>query len=717
MADDLIGRKIGGYEILELIGHGGMATVYRAQQVSMNRIVAVKVLPRQFLNDETYMQRFNREVKIVAQLEHRSIVPVHDYGEAEGQPFIVMRYMSGGSVDDLLRSGALKLDQIVRILDQIAPALDYAHGKGVLHRDLKPSNVLMDDDGGAYLTDFGIARLMADESTVTITTQGVVGTPSYMSPEQAQGQPLDHRSDIYSLGVMLFEMTTGQRPFESDTPYSIAVLQVTARPPSPRSLKPELPAAVEDVILKTMSKKREERYNSAAKLAEAFKSAADVPASAFFDTQPGFPRPEALRPVTTLPPVSTPPPPASAPASSVVYTPPPPSSSYPIPPVKRNRPRRGGNLLVNMGLGALIGCGLLILIVLIAAVIISGILRGIGAQPTATPVPAVVASVTKIAQVATATCPADTICDAPTPSPSHTPIPAVAPPTNTPSAAQTEVIAVGQRDTPEPLADGTIVYFAERSNNFDIYRINLTTRVEFQLTSAVSSELYPAVSPDGAQIAFMSDADGDYDIYVMDSDGHNTHRLTSNNVTDRTPSWSPDGQWIVFSSDTRGDGGDDLYEIHPDGSGLKPLFSDDGRNTSPVFSKDGQSIYFVGGSISDGTTWEIKRLDLTSNQVTTLTHNTVMDWSPALMPDGSLIYDTEGDGHAAIAEMKADGSGSHVLYDGEGYEWGAEFSPSGSLITFTSDASGRDEIYVMNADGSNIRPVTNLGGMGAVWVK
>jgi serine/threonine-protein kinase len=244
MADDLIGRKIGGYEIVELIGHGGMATVYRARQISMNRIVAVKVLPRQFLNDDTYMQRFIREVKIVAELEHRNIVPVHDYGEADGQPYIVMRYMSGGSVDDLLREGALDLSDIVSITEQIAPALDYAHGKGVLHRDLKPSNILMDDGGGAYLTDFGIARLIGDVSNVTLTTQGVVGTPSYMSPEQAQGQPLDHRSDLYSLGVMLFEMATGQRPFESDTPYGIAVLQVTATPPSPRSLNPALPTSV-----------------------------------------------------------------------------------------------------------------------------------------------------------------------------------------------------------------------------------------------------------------------------------------------------------------------------------------------------------------------------------------------------------------------------------------------------------------------------------------
>src|SRR5688572_24052075 len=144
--DDLIGKRIGGYEILDKIGQGGMATVYRAHQISMNRPVAIKILPRQFITDDSYMQRFNREVKIVSQLEHRSIVPVYDYGEHEGLPYIVMRYMTAGSADDLLRKhGALDAEQILHVIEQIAPALDYAHGKGVLHRDLKPSNVLLDD--------------------------------------------------------------------------------------------------------------------------------------------------------------------------------------------------------------------------------------------------------------------------------------------------------------------------------------------------------------------------------------------------------------------------------------------------------------------------------------------------------------------------------------------------------------------------------------------
>jgi len=362
-----------------------MATVYRARQVSMKRIVALKVLPRQFVQDDTYMQRFHREVEIVSQLEHRSIVPVHDYGEFDGQPYIVMRYMPAGSVDDLLAKGPLELDLTLKIIEQIAPALDYAHTKGVLHRDLKPSNILLDDSGDAYLTDFGIARVLGENpGGISITTHNVVGTPAYMSPEQAQGQPLDSRSDIYALGVTLFEIVTGRRPFQADTPYGVAVLQVTSPPPAPRSIRPDLPIAVEQVIYRTMKKKPDERYRNALAVAEALSRALEPASSSVHDTQPGIPRPTkpirqrqaekaAVRPATPAPP---PPTPRTPPRSRPVIAPQPRSDSR-----KRNRPR---SVWMSAAIGGIIGCGLLTLLVLVIALAIN-FQPAAGATPTFAP--------------------------------------------------------------------------------------------------------------------------------------------------------------------------------------------------------------------------------------------------------------------------------------------------------------------------------------------
>ncbi len=267
--DEFIGKTFGQFEILDEIGRGGMATVYRARQLSINRIVAVKVLPRALLHDPTFYERFMREVDIIAHLEHPHILPIFDYGEADGVPFIAMRYLAGGSFARWLRRGPPPLDALARPVMQIAQALDYAHRQSIIHRDLKPGNILLDDHGNAYLTDFGIARVINS----SLTGSALIGTPAYMSPEQAHGLPLDGRSDIYSLGVVLFELLTGREPFEAETPVALLLKHINEPMPSPLALRPDLPPEVEAVIFKATAKLPDQRYATASALAAAFATA------------------------------------------------------------------------------------------------------------------------------------------------------------------------------------------------------------------------------------------------------------------------------------------------------------------------------------------------------------------------------------------------------------------------------------------------------------
>jgi hypothetical protein len=295
--DDIVGRSLGSYRIIERLGAGGMATVYKAYQPSMDRYVAVKVLPRFFAQDPTFTGRFAQEAKVIARLEHARILPVYDYGEEDGITYIVMRYLDGGTLADRLRSGPLPLDEINRIISQIAEGLDYAHRKGVIHRDIKPSNIMLDQSGNAYLTDFGISKLA--EGTAQFTGSGIVGTPAYVSPEQGLGQPVDYRTDIYSLGVVLYQMTTGDVPFRAETPMAVVIKHIYDPLPLPTSVNPSLPAAVEQVILWAMAKKPEERFQSCEELAAALRKACAQAAAP--DDAHTLPAPAPLRPATAMP--------------------------------------------------------------------------------------------------------------------------------------------------------------------------------------------------------------------------------------------------------------------------------------------------------------------------------------------------------------------------------------------------------------------------------
>jgi serine/threonine-protein kinase len=276
-------QKIGRYEIKAEIGRGGMATVYTAYDPRFEREVALKVLPRAMLHDPQFRTRFEREAKTIAMLEHPAIVPVYDFGEDDGQPYFVMRYMTGGSLSDRIKKGPLSIDEVAQLFGRLAPALDEAHAKGIIHRDLKPGNILFDQYGEPYISDFGIAKIAATPSNVT--GSAIVGTPAYMSPEQAQGEGIDGRSDIYGLGVILFELLSGRQPYHGDTPMSVVVKHITDPVPHILDVKPDLPPAIEAVIEKAMAKDRDERFPTVKALSDALNtvSRGETPDLAFAD--------------------------------------------------------------------------------------------------------------------------------------------------------------------------------------------------------------------------------------------------------------------------------------------------------------------------------------------------------------------------------------------------------------------------------------------------
>jgi serine/threonine protein kinase len=266
------GQLIGSYQVMSLLGQGGMATVYKAYHPKLDRYVALKMMHTSFLGDPQFVIRFEREAQIIARLEHPNIVPVHDYAEQDGQPYLVMKFIAGISLKDALNDGPLELRDTMMIMSAISKALDYAHQRGVLHRDIKPSNIMLDTNATPYLTDFGLARTVQDgESSLS---QGMlIGTPAYMSPEQAAGRPLDARSDIYSLGVVLYELLVGQAPFGGGTTYTTLHAHLTEPPPPPSSINPEIPPVVEMVLMQSLSKDPEDRYPSAAAMYDALKAA------------------------------------------------------------------------------------------------------------------------------------------------------------------------------------------------------------------------------------------------------------------------------------------------------------------------------------------------------------------------------------------------------------------------------------------------------------
>ncbi len=547
---DLIGKTLGPYRILEQIGVGGMATVYKAYQPSMDRYVAIKVLPHYLsTQDEQFLKRFQREARAIAKLEHAHILPVYDYGEHESIPYLAMRYVEAGTLKELIARGPLALDEINRIVGQVGSALDYAHRLGVIHRDVKPGNVLIDDRGDTYLTDFGLARMM--EASQHLTASGVgVGTPAYMSPEQSQGVKVDHRSDIYSLGVILYEMVTGRVPYEAETPMAVMLKHITDPLPLPRTVAPDVPEAVELVVLKALAKDPAHRYQTAGELVEALTLAVRKTSSAEVPQPTGAARTAA---------------PVRSDVSLVTRV------------QKLWQTPRGKAALVGGGVVAVVGLGFLLnwLLPLPVAIV------GPGPGPST---------------VEGATATPDTVAQT---NPTREPIP-----TRTPRPTQLPI----PTSTPNPLAQGERLEMCATGSDLCIVD---SAGNSTSLGLAESYRIFPGfgLSPDGSQIAFTAcslavlrqnpDQPFCHDLFIRSKQGGGeTSPVHRPNIPETYPAWSPDGKWIAF-------GGWSLALIRPDGTGLTELAPNVATLNvyESAWSPDSQRIAYVSGNYSFELEW------------------------------------------------------------------------------------------------------------------
>ncbi len=490
-------EKIGRYQIISELGRGGMATVYRAKDPNFDRQVAVKVLPRIFLHDPQFRARFEREAKTIAALEHTAIVPVYDFGEEDGQPYIVMRLMTGGTLADKLQQGKLSLDEAVQIITRLAPALDAAHQKGIVHRDLKPGNILFDQYGNAYLSDFGIARLA--EGGGTLTGSGIVGTPAYMSPEQIQGEKnIDGRSDLYSMGVIFYQMLVGETPYHATTPAKIMMMHILEPVPDIRTALPSIPQGVVSWLEKVLAKDPDDRFPTAGEMAQALEDAlrGEYPAqSAAQETLvvPGF----SVDATQKSQPLHTP---AQSQAPSIQYPPKQRPSQTPIPPEILAAPppaavQKGKKILpLILAMAGLFGMGAIAVIYLV----LTG-LQGNGplamlAPPTAT------ASAPLFMPTATThpttTEAADNLLPENTPTATaQLPTATAAPPTDTPEPTATS--------TPEVLVLGGADKIAFLDNN-DIWLMNVDGSDLQQLTNDGSEKTNLGWTPDGTAVTYIS---------------------------------------------------------------------------------------------------------------------------------------------------------------------------------------------------------------------
>jgi hypothetical protein len=699
------------YQIVEQVGKGGMATVFKAFQPGLDRYVAVKVLPAYYAHEEGFEERFTREAKAIARLDDPNILPVYDFGQDDGLSYIVMKYVSGGTLKDRL-GRPLASKEALAILKQIAGALDHAHDVGILHRDVKPGNILIDEKGWVYLSDFGLAKMV--EGSVQLTGTGTgVGTPAYMSPEQGQGLSVDERTDVYSLGVILYEMLTGRVPYEAETPMAVVVKHISSPLPLPRSVNPNIPESVERVILKALAKDPDDRFSRAGDLVIALETAI---AGTEEEHTLAKPVPAmAAAPALGVPPVGP------------AVPPPPPPPSPPSQPV--SAPKEGGGfpLLAIAGVaGALVFLGV-VLVVALLVVLGRGGDSGGGADdggggpvttltavssppavaeldPTDTPtsIPPTVAGEETPQPTATST---ETATSVPSVPPAATPTPPATStlvPTDTPSPTSTPV----PTDTPLPPTSaptpvqlpGRLVFHRnpgshELSDN-EIYVYDIQSGYTTRLSNNASNDWIPRWSPDGKRIAFTSNRENDnpqnYDVWVMNADGSYPQRYIATSAWDEYSAWSPLDNGEIAIATTA----DNNSEIHVGtGSSLRRLTYNAIRDEWPTWSPDGKRIAHSNYQFDKG---DIYVTNVATGATEWLYGTEGDDNQPAWSPDGGWIVfvqrSNDKDAFGRLVLISADGSSPSTLTSA--FASNPAWSPDSEWIVFARglDSNGNDEL-------------------------
>lgn len=669
MSDSLIGEKLGQYEIRMLLGKGGMSTVYLAYQPSMDRVVAVKVLPREFLHDDQFLNRFRREVRTIAGLEHLHILPVYDVGEDQGVPYYVMRYLAGGTLGDLIDSRLPDMRTVLRIAGQIAGALDYAHERGIIHRDIKPSNVLLDGSGNAYLADFGIARIQ--ESASITTGAHVMGTPDYVAPEMVRkGETITPSVDIYALGALVYEMLTGDPPYAAADATGVMMAHVMAPIPSVRDFDPNFSPALDAVLQRCLAKQPDERYSTASEFVRGLVRA-DQGGSPTLNA-PLVPADDDghLTPALTNGRITVP-----ERQPRVRYTPGVPRRRAPD---KDLDVRRGG------GFG---GC-------LIALGVILALLGGMIAAAF------ILTDGTPFSLLAVLT-----------PLPTHPATPTV---TLLPLTATAGNVEAGPTEEPllsAPASGGRLAFASNRDGDYELYLAEVDGENLEQLTDNRYLDFDPVWSPDGNRLVYVATEGGDAELRIMDADGGNVQQITNNTARDVDPDWSPDGEWIAFSSDRDGDS--EIYLIRPDGTDLRRLTDNDVEDLSPAWSPDGSQIaYHSRLEDDDATSAELYAISAGGGEPTRLTRNSNFDQWPTWSPDGTLLAYTSTDGldsgHRTVFTLDvADGEISQLM-EATGRDDDPAWSPDGRQIAFDGDRDGDGlfDLYILDLDTLDVRQIT-----------